>query len=98
MAMSQGYQVAMMAPTEILARQHADTLHNLLLPLGLSDEVVMLIGALSETQKKKAHEAIRNGAARLIIGTQALIQEGVDMHRLGLVIIDEQHRFGCGAA
>lgn len=94
MAVSQGYQVALMAPTELLARQHADTIYRLLQPLGLGDEVVLLVGALSPGAKTKAHQAIQTGHGKFIIGTQALIQEKVDMHRLGLVIIDEQHRFG----
>lgn len=94
MAMQSGYQVAFMAPTELLARQHADTIHKLLEPLGLADELVLLVGALSAAQKKKAHVAIASGHARFIVGTQALIQEKVDMQKLGLVVIDEQHRFG----
>jgi len=94
MALKQGYQVALMAPTELLARQHAETIHMLLQPLGLADELTLLVGALSAAQKQKAQDAIAAGQARFIVGTQALIQEKVDMHRLGLVIIDEQHRFG----
>lgn len=94
MAMKQGYQVAFMAPTELLARQHADTIYKLLEPLGLASELALLVGALTTAQKKKAHEAIASGQARLIVGTNALIQEKVDMQKLGLVIIDEQHRFG----
>jgi ATP-dependent DNA helicase RecG len=94
MALQQGYQVALMAPTELLARQHAATIYALLQPLGLADELTLLVGALSAAQKQKAQAAIAAGQARFIVGTQALIQEKVDMHRLGLVIIDEQHRFG----
>ena len=94
MAMKQGYQVAFMAPTEILARQHADTIYKLLEPLGLSSEMTLLVGALTPAQKKKAQEVIASGKARFIVGTNALIQEKVDMHKLGLVVIDEQHRFG----
>lgn len=94
MAIRQRYQVAFMAPTEILARQHADTIFKLLEPLKMAAELTLLIGALTPAQKKKAHEAISAGQARFIVGTNALIQEKVDMHRLGLVIIDEQHRFG----
>jgi ATP-dependent DNA helicase RecG len=77
-----------------LARQHAETIYKLLQPLGLADELTLLVGALSSTQKQKAQAAIAAGQARFIVGTQALIQEKVDMHRLGLVVIDEQHRFG----
>lgn len=94
MVMSQNYQVAFMAPTELLARQHAKTIYSLLQPLGMDNEVILLVGALSAAQKKKAHEAIQTGRGRFIVGTQALIQEKVDMKRLGLVVIDEQHRFG----
>jgi len=94
MALQQGYQVAFMAPTELLARQHAETIYKLLQPLGFENELALLVGALSAAQKKKAHAAIAAGSARFIVGTQALIQDKVDMHKLGLVVIDEQHRFG----
>jgi len=94
MALTQGWQVALMAPTELLARQHADTIHNLLRPLGHEGSVVLLVGSLSTAQKAKARAAIGSGQAGFIIGTQALIQEQVDMHKLALVVIDEQHRFG----
>ncbi len=94
MAIRQGFQVALMAPTELLARQHAETLVELLRPLGYAEEVVLLVGGLSAPQKKVAQEKIRNGEAQLLVGTHALIQDKVDMHSLGLVIVDEQHRFG----
>lgn len=94
MAMEQGYQVALMAPTEILARQHAQSIHELLEPLGFADQLVLLVGSLKPAQKKRAHEAIENLQARLIVGTHALIQEKVLPPKLGLVIVDEQHRFG----
>ncbi len=94
MALNQGYQVAFMAPTEILARQHAETLYKLLEPLGYAEQLTLLVGALSAAQKTKAHKAIASGDARFLVGTNALIQEKVDMHKLGLIIIDEQHRFG----
>jgi ATP-dependent DNA helicase RecG len=94
MAIAQGYQVAFMAPTELLARQHADTLWKLLKPLGWEDSLQLLVGSFTAAQKKSAHKAIAEGKARFIVGTHALIQEGVDMHQLALVIIDEQHRFG----
>ena len=94
MAMSEGFQVAFMAPTEILARQHAKTLSEMLKPLGLSDRIVLLLGSMKSAQKRNAHKSINEGKAELIIGTHALISEKVDMHKLGLVIIDEQHRFG----
>ena len=94
MVMRQGYQVAVMAPTELLARQHAETLYKLLKPLGLQDEVLLLVGGLSAAQKKKTQVAIAKGQAKLLVGTHALFQETVDMHRLGLIVVDEQHRFG----
>jgi len=94
MALKAGYQAALMAPTELLARQHAETIYKLLEPLGLNDELTLLVGALTAAQKRHAQEVVRRGHGRFIVGTQALIQEKVDMHRLGLVIIDEQHRFG----
>lgn len=94
MAMEQGFQVALMAPTELLARQHAETIHALLEPLGFADQVGLLVGGLKPAQKKQAQARIADGSIRLMIGTHALIQEKVDMHKLGLIIIDEQHRFG----
>ncbi len=94
MAMEQGFQVAFMAPTELLARQHANTIHRLLEPLGYGGQVSLLIGGLTPKQKTEAHRRIKDGSIRLIIGTHALIAEKVNMHKLGLVIIDEQHRFG----
>jgi ATP-dependent DNA helicase RecG len=94
MAIKQGWQVALMAPTELLARQHADTIHKLLKPLGMDNIVDFLVGGLSPGQKSKAHASIATGKAQFIIGTQALIQEKVDMHKLALIIVDEQHRFG----
>jgi ATP-dependent DNA helicase RecG len=94
MAMKQGFQVALMAPTEILARQHAETIHDLLAPLGMADKLSLLVGGLKPAQKKSALGKIKSGEIGFIIGTHALIQEKVDMHRLGLIIVDEQHRFG----
>jgi len=94
MAMEQGFQVALMAPTEILARQHAETLLNLLSNVGYGDQVGLLIGSLKPAQKKLIHDKITDGTVKLIVGTHALIAEKVDMHKLGLIIIDEQHRFG----
>lgn len=94
MAMEQGYQVALMAPTELLARQHADTIHALLEPLGYQDQVGLLVGSLKPADKANVQKRIASGDIRFIIGTHALIQEKVDIQNLGLVIIDEQHRFG----
>lgn len=94
MAVADGYQVAFMAPTELLARQHAETVFSLLEPLGMHNKVALLVGGLTTTQKAQAREHIASGEAQFIIGTHALIQEKVDMRKLGLVIVDEQHRFG----
>lgn len=94
MALKQGFQVAFMAPTELLARQHSQTIAKLLEPLGLGGSVHLLVGGLKSGHKQHAHSRIAAGEAQFIIGTHALIAEKVDMHNLGLVIIDEQHRFG----
>ena len=94
MVMHHGHQVAFMAPTELLARQHADTLQKLLEPLGYGDKVSLLVGGMNSAQKNRAHEAIREGKIQLMVGTHALIQEKVDMRALELIIVDEQHRFG----
>lgn len=94
MAIKQGFQVALMAPTELLARQHAETIYDLLQPLDMADQASLLVGGLKPTQKKAAQVRIKQGHIKFIVGTHALIQEKVDMHSLGLVIIDEQHRFG----
>lgn len=91
-AIENGYQGALMVPTEILAEQHYHNLSTLLTPLGV--RVVLLKSDLRKSEREEALTAITDGTANLIIGTQALIQEGVDFHKLGLVIIDEQHRFG----
>lgn len=94
MAIKQGFQVALMAPTEILARQHAESIQKLLTPLGMSQVVGLLVGSLKPAQKKTAHEAVDSGKMQLIVGTHALIAEKVNIQKLGLVIVDEQHRFG----
>lgn len=87
-----GSQVALMAPTEILAEQHYQ--NALKLYEGTGVEVVLLTGSLSGAEKKSVTEKIRTGAANLVIGTHALIQESVTWHKLVMAIIDEQHRFG----
>jgi ATP-dependent DNA helicase RecG len=87
-----GHQSALMAPTEILAEQHATVLRRLVEPLGV--EVTVLTGGLASADRRAALEAIQTGSARLIVGTHALIQEGVNFESLGLVVVDEQHRFG----
>lgn len=94
MAIKEGFQVAFMAPTEILARQHAETIYDLLTPLDMEDKLSLLVGGMPAAQKKEAHKRIKSGHVGLIVGTHALIQEKVDMHKLGLIIVDEQHRFG----
>jgi len=91
-AVLNGYQAALMAPTEILAEQHYLTLSEPLSKLGVS--VDLLTGSLPAREKRAAHERVSSGKAELIVGTHALIQEAVDFKRLGLVIVDEQHRFG----
>jgi ATP-dependent DNA helicase RecG len=87
-----GFQGAVMAPTELLADQHYRTLSAILEPAGLS--VVRLSGRLGAAERRAALEAIAGGEAAVAVGTHALIQEGVAFHRLGLVVVDEQHRFG----
>lgn len=87
-----GAQGALMAPTEILAGQHYLTLRALLEPIGVT--VVLLIGGLGRAARSEALELIRDGGADLVIGTHALIEEDVAFARLGLVVVDEQHRFG----
>lgn len=94
MTMHHQMQAVIMAPTEILARQHAQTLHSLLQPLGAAEKVVLLVGSMSAAQKKLAYDKIASGEAQCIVGTHALIQDKLDMHRLALVVVDEQHRFG----
>ena len=91
-AIDAGYQAALMAPTEILAEQHARKLRGWLEPLGV--EVAWLAGSLKVKAKRAALEAAASGTAQLIIGTHAIIQDAVEFARLGLVIVDEQHRFG----
>ena len=91
-AIQSGYQGALMVPTEILAEQHTYNLSELLEPLEL--KVVLLKSDLSKTERDEALAAIADGSAHIVVGTHALIQEEVEFHQLGLVIIDEQHRFG----
>jgi ATP-dependent DNA helicase RecG len=91
-AIGNGWQAALMAPTEILAEQHYLKLAHWLEPLGV--KIAWLAGGLKAREKKKALEAIASGETQLAIGTHALFQEGVEFARLGLAVIDEQHRFG----
>lgn len=91
-AIENGYQAALMAPTEILATQHYLSARRTLEAAGY--RVVMLTGSLEEERKRNARRHIAQGDVHLVIGTHALIQESVEFHKLGLVIVDEQHRFG----
>ena len=93
-AIEAGYQAALMAPTEILAEQHMMTLQALLEPLGA--RVVLLTSAVKGKARQAAVEAVESGAAACAVGTHALVQGGVAFKRLGLAVIDEQHRFGVG--
>ena len=91
-AIANGYQVALMAPTEILSEQHAQTFTTWFNALGL--EVHRLSGKMKVSERRNTLAMLRNHECKMIIGTHALFQEGVDFARLGLIIIDEQHRFG----
>lgn len=87
-----GYQSTLMAPTEILAKQHYDTLHKFLAPLGVT--IALLTGSQTPAQKKQIRQLIADGQIDIAVGTQALIQKSTRFSSLGLVITDEQHRFG----
>jgi ATP-dependent DNA helicase RecG len=93
-AMENGYQAALMAPTEILATQHFLSLRKLLEKSSRKPRIVLLTGSLSEDRKRTTRRQINNGEAQLVIGTHALIEEKVEFDKLGLVVVDEQHRFG----
>jgi ATP-dependent DNA helicase RecG len=92
MAALNGYQGAIMAPTELLAEQHAQSIGAMLEPFGI--RTVLLTGSLRQRERSMGRSAIESGEAMVAIGTHALIQEEVNFARLGLVIVDEQHRFG----
>ncbi len=92
LAHKSGFQTALMAPTEILAHQHHATLSALLSDAGM--KVALLTGSMRASEKKKIYTALETGEIHLIVGTHALLSEGVAFHRLGLVVTDEQHRFG----
>jgi ATP-dependent DNA helicase RecG len=92
LACENGCQAALMAPTEILAEQHARTLSALAQTIGLN--VVLLTGRLPAAARRAALAAIADGSAHIVVGTHALIQDKVSFHKLGLAVIDEQHRFG----
>ena len=87
-----GCQSTLMAPTEILAKQHYETLKGFLEPLGV--KVRLLTGSMSQKEKNEVKKQLENGEAQVAVGTQALIQQNVVFNRLGLVVTDEQHRFG----
>lgn len=92
LALDNGYQACMMAPTEILARQHHASLSELLAPLSL--EVGLLIGSTPKRERVQLLPRLASGDLRIIVGTHALLEEGVNFDRLGMAVIDEQHRFG----
>ena len=98
-----GYQCALLAPTEVLAAQHARSIRDVLGPLGMAGQlggaegatrVALLTGSMTAQQKRQVREEVANGEAGIVIGTHAILQEAVDFHRLGMVVVDEQHRFG----
>ena len=91
-AIENGYQVALMAPTEILAQQHYFSARQILERTGY--RIVLLTGSLEQDRKRNVRRHIKQGNAQLVIGTHALIQDGVEFENLGLVVVDEQHRFG----
>ncbi len=92
LAVENGYQAALMAPTELLAEQHAATLDRLLAPLGMG--AGLLLGRLGAAEKAGLRARLASGQCPLVVGTHAILQESTSFHKLGLVVIDEQHRFG----
>ncbi|MBP3307288.1 MAG: ATP-dependent DNA helicase RecG [Anaerotignum sp.] len=91
-AIRNGYQATIMAPTEVLASQHFESFQKVFEPVGI--KVVLLTGSLKAKEKRETLEQVKNGDAQMIVGTHAVIQKGVEYHKLGLAITDEQHRFG----
>ena len=98
-----GYQCALLAPTEVLAAQHARSIRDVLGPLAMAGQlggddgatrIALLTGSMSAAQKKQVRDEVAAGEAGIVIGTHALLQDAVEFHRLGLVVVDEQHRFG----
>ena len=98
-----GYQCALLAPTEVLAAQHARSIGDVLGPLAMAGQlggaddatrIALLTGSMSAAQKKQVRDEVASGAAGIVIGTHALLQDAVEFHKLGLVVVDEQHRFG----
>jgi len=92
MAVDHGYQAALMAPTSVLAQQHAKTLNELFAPL--DKKVVLLTGSIGAKQRKMILGGLADGSIEMVVGTHALISDDVQYHRLGLAVVDEQHRFG----
>ncbi len=91
-AVESGYQAVMMAPTEILAEQHHLVITELL--EGMDLNVALLVGRLSKREKDKAYRSVESGEASIVVGTHALIEEGVRFRSLGIIVVDEQHKFG----
>jgi len=91
-ALDNGYQAALMAPTEILATQHYESLKELLEPLGV--HFALLTGSVPKAERKPIHEALEDGSLQILVGTHALLEDKVRFKSLGLAVIDEQHRFG----
>jgi ATP-dependent DNA helicase RecG len=98
-----GYQCALLAPTEVLASQHVRSIRDMLGPLAMGGQlggadnataVALLTGSMSAAAKKEVRAQINSGAAGIVVGTHALLQDAVEFHRLGMVVVDEQHRFG----
>ena len=92
LALENGYQAALMVPTELLAEQHERTIHGLLAPLGI--EPVLVTGSMSAKDRRLAAARLESAEPALVVGTHALVQEGTRFGKLGLAIVDEQHRFG----
>lgn len=91
-AIGNGYQACIMAPTEVLAQQHYANISKYLKPTGV--EVRLLTGSTKRSERKEIHEGLENGTIGIIVGTHALIEDNVIFHKLGIAIVDEQHRFG----
>ncbi len=98
-----GYQCALLAPTEVLATQHARSIRDVLGPLAMAGQlggaegatrVALLTGSMSPQQKRAVRDEVASGEAGIVVGTHALLQDAVEFHRLGMVVVDEQHRFG----
>ena len=92
LAVDNGLQACLMAPTEILATQHYETISSMLAPIGV--EVALLTGSTGKRERSRIHESLTDGRLKILIGTHALIEDTVQFKQLGFVVIDEQHRFG----